>query len=114
LVKNEICLEEQSSSFDEIIKTIYGKIIQLSLIHNSSDLGKNVLQEIQSLTTQYLIQLIDLITYTIIAIAILSLLLITDIKIPLAAIFLLGCSYALIYIITKEENEKSRTGTFGS
>lgn len=86
----------------KLLKQYMAKPYSYFLIHNSSDLGKNVLQEIQSLTTQYLIQLIDLITYTIVAIAIITLLFITDIKITLAAIFLLGGSYALIYAITKK------------
>src|SRR6056297_1913058 len=42
------------------------------LIHNSADLGKNVLQEVQALTIEFLIQLIDMITYSIVAIAILT------------------------------------------
>jgi ATP-binding cassette subfamily C protein len=86
----------------KLLKQYMAKPYSYFLIHNSSDLGKNVLQEIQNLTTSYLIQLIDLITYTIVAIAIITLLFITDIKITLAAIILLGGSYSLIYIITKK------------
>jgi ATP-binding cassette subfamily C protein len=86
----------------KLLKKYMAKPYSYFLIHNSSDLGKNVLQEIQNLTTSYLIQLIDLITYTIVAIAIITLLFVTDIKITLAAIVLLGGSYSLIYIITKK------------
>lgn len=86
----------------KLLKQYMAKPYSYFLIHNSSDLGKNVLQEIQNLTISYLIQLIDLITYGIVAIAIITLLFITDIKITLAAIFLLGGSYTLIYIITKK------------
>jgi ATP-binding cassette subfamily C protein len=91
----------------KLLKKYMEKPYSYFLIHNSSDLGKNVLQEIQSLTTQFLIQLIDLITYTIVAIAIISLLFITDIRITIAAILLLGGSYTLIYIITKKRMRKA-------
>jgi ATP-binding cassette subfamily C protein len=42
----------------KLLKQYMAKPYSYFLIHNSSDLGKNVLQEIQNLTTSYLIQLI--------------------------------------------------------
>ncbi|MFW6282153.1 MAG: ABC transporter ATP-binding protein, partial [bacterium] len=90
-----------------LLKQYLAKPYSYFLIHNSSDLGKNVLQEIQQLTKGYLIQLINFITYSVVAIFILTFLLITDFKITLVAIFLLGGSYFLIYKLTKNKVKKA-------
>lgn len=90
-----------------LLKQYLAKPYSYFLIHNSSDLGKNVLQEIQQLTRGYLIQLINFITYSIVATVILAFLLITDFKITFVAIFLLGGSYSLIYLLTKKKVKKA-------
>ncbi|ADQ13537.1 ABC transporter ATP-binding protein [Halanaerobium hydrogeniformans] len=86
-----------------LLKQYMAKPYSYFLVNNSSDLGKNVLQEVQSLTTQYLIQLVDLITYSLVALALISFLFITDFRVTLAAIFILGGSYGLIYFFTKKK-----------
>lgn len=77
------------------------------LIHNSADLGKNVLQEVQALTIEFLIQLIDMITYSIVALAILTFLFFTNAKVTIIAILVLGGSYILIYMFTRKRMEKA-------
>lgn len=77
------------------------------LLHNSSDLSKNVLQEVYFLSQQYLIQLVNLVTYLCVAVAFLTLLFIIDIKVTLTAVFLLGGSYSIIYFFIKKKMKES-------
>jgi len=85
----------------KLLKRYMAKPYSYFLNHNSTDLGKNVLQEVQSLTKDYLIKLLDLVTNLLVVLAIISLLFITDVKITLAVILILGGSYAVLYYITK-------------
>lgn len=77
------------------------------LFHNSADLGKNVLQEVYFLTQEYLVQLVNLVTYSIIAGAVLILLFWTDIKITFVSIIFLGGGYSLIYFYIKKKMDLS-------
>ncbi|ADQ14082.1 ABC transporter ATP-binding protein [Halanaerobium hydrogeniformans] len=86
-----------------LLKKYMSKPYSYFLMHNTADLGKNVLHEVYALTINYLIQLIDLITYSIVALAIIILLFLTDLLITSAAIIILGSSYILIYLATKNK-----------
>lgn len=71
------------------------------LSQNSSDLGKNVLSEVNMLAKGYFIPLLDLITKTIMALLILLLLLWVDLIVTLFALLVLGGSYAAIYLFIR-------------
>ncbi len=86
----------------KLLKRYMAKPYSYFLNHNSADLGKNVLQEVQSLTKDYLIKLLDLVTNVLIVLAIISLLFITNVKITLAAILISGGSYAVLYYIIRK------------
>jgi ATP-binding cassette, subfamily B, bacterial PglK len=67
------------------------------LNHNSSDLSKNVLAEVNQLTNSFLIPLLNIISRAMVAIFILAMLFFVDVTVSLAAIFLIGGAYAAIY-----------------
>ena len=67
------------------------------LNQNSADLSKNVLSEVNQLTNSYLMPLLNIISRSLISIFILIMLFIIDIVISVAAIVLIGGSYAVIY-----------------
>ncbi|MFW5787760.1 MAG: ATP-binding cassette domain-containing protein, partial [Halanaerobiales bacterium] len=91
----------------KLLKQYMAKPYSYFLIHNSADLGKNVLQEVQTLTRGYLLQLMDFITYGLVTVAIMTFLFVINIKVTLAAIFILGGSYGLIYLITNRKMERA-------
>ncbi|MCC3145649.1 ABC transporter ATP-binding protein/permease [Halanaerobium sp. Z-7514] len=90
-----------------LLKQYLAKPYAYFLVNNSSDLGKNVLQEIQTLTTQYLIQLLNLIIYGLVAIAIIVMLFFSNFTITIAAILLLGGGYGAIYYFTRKKMKKA-------
>ena len=67
------------------------------LNQNSSDLSKNVLQEVNNLTSNYLIPLLTIITKGMVAIFILVMLFWVDVVVSLIAITVLGGAYAGIF-----------------
>jgi ATP-binding cassette, subfamily B, bacterial PglK len=67
------------------------------LNQNSSDLSKNVLAEVNQLTSSYLLPMLNLITRGLIVLFILIMLLWVDFLISLAALFVLGGTYAAVY-----------------
>lgn len=88
------------------------------LNRHSADLGKNVLSEIQAIIGNGLNPLIELLAKGTVAIAIVLLLLIVDIKLALIVGFILGGAYSIIFYILRSflkkigksrlENNKSR------
>ncbi|MCK8824322.1 ABC transporter ATP-binding protein [Fuchsiella alkaliacetigena] len=90
-----------------LLRKYLGKPYAYFLINNSSDLGKNVLQEVKELTKSFIIKLIELFTYGAVALAIIVFLLITDVTITLAAIFILGGSYGAVYYFIRRRMEKA-------
>lgn len=88
------------------------------LNRHSADLGKNVLSEIQAIIGNGLNPLIELLAKGTVAIAIVLLLLIVDIKLALIVGFILGGAYSIIFYILRNflkkigksrlENNKSR------
>ena len=71
------------------------------LNRNSSDLGKNVLSEIQAIIGNGLNPLIELLAKGIVAIAIIFLLIIVDYKLALFVGLILGGAYSLIFYILR-------------
>ncbi|MDY6827653.1 MAG: ABC transporter ATP-binding protein [Bacillota bacterium] len=67
------------------------------LNHNSSDLSKNVLAEVNQLTSNYLMPLLNIITRAMIVLFILAMLFFVDVTVSLAAIVLIGGAYVAIY-----------------
>lgn len=88
------------------------------LNRHSADLGKNVLSEIQAIIGNGLNPLIELLAKGTVAIAIVLLLLVVDIKLALIVGFILGGAYSIIFYILRSflknigklrlENNKSR------
>lgn len=68
------------------------------LNQNSADLSKNVLSEVKHLTSSFLLPLLMLITRGIMIVLILAMLLWVDVVVSLVAVFVLGGSYAAIYL----------------
>ena len=71
------------------------------LNRNSSELGKNILSEVSTVTSSGMNTLIELIKQYLVTFAILGLLIIYDPKLTLIAIFTLGGVYGLIYFFTR-------------
>jgi ABC-type multidrug transport system fused ATPase/permease subunit len=67
------------------------------LTQNTADLSKNILSEVNILTNNFILPLIDIMVKGFVAIGILSMLLFTDIYITILSAIILGGSYALIY-----------------
>lgn len=88
------------------------------LNRHSADLGKNVLSEIQAIIGNGLNPLIELLAKGAVAIAIIVLLLVVDIKLAIIVGFILGGAYSIIFYILRSflkrigklrlENNKSR------
>jgi ATP-binding cassette, subfamily B, bacterial PglK len=67
------------------------------LNQNSSELSKNVLAEVDHLTNDYIIPLLEVVTKALLVLAILLILFWVDIFVSLVAMLLIGGIYALIY-----------------
>ena len=67
------------------------------LDQNSADLSKNVLTEVNSLATSYLIPLLNIITRGMVALFMVAMLLWVDVLVTIAAILLLGGLYGVIF-----------------
>jgi len=67
------------------------------LNQNSADLSKNVLQEVNHLTSDFIIPVLTIITKSLTVIFILAMLFWVDILISFIALFVLGGSYAVIF-----------------
>jgi len=67
------------------------------LTQNTADLSKNILSEVNVLTSNFMLPLINILISSFIAIGILSMLLFTNIYITILSAIIFGGSYALIY-----------------
>lgn len=67
------------------------------LTQNTTDLSKNILNEVGVLTGSFILPLIDIMVKGFVAIGILSMLLFTNVYITILSAIILGGSYALIY-----------------
>ncbi len=67
------------------------------LTQNTADLSKNILSEVNILTNNFILQLINITVNSFVAIGILSMLLFTNIYLTILSVIILGGSYALIY-----------------
>jgi len=77
------------------------------LNQNSADLSKNVLTEVNTLTSSYLIPMLNIITRSMVTVFMLIMLFLVDVTITLFAIFILGGAYSLI-ILRINKNLKNR------
>jgi ABC-type multidrug transport system fused ATPase/permease subunit len=73
------------------------------LTHNTADLNKNILNEVNLLTVSFMLPLINIIVRGFIVICILSILLFTNIYITILSAIILGGSYTLIYLHFRNE-----------
>jgi ABC-type multidrug transport system fused ATPase/permease subunit len=64
---------------------------------NSSDLGKNILSEVNKTTSGIIIPILDLIAQSCVALLLVALLLFVDPFLSLVVAVVLGCSYSLVY-----------------
>lgn len=76
------------------------------LNENTADLGKNVLSEVQQLTSNFLLPLIKIITSGIVTIVIVVLLLVVDFKTTIIAAAVLVLLYAMIYFYYSDRLKK--------
>ena len=76
------------------------------LNHNSSDIGKNILSEVGTVVGKGIKPLIELIAKSIVAIAIISLLIITNPKLAFIVAFSLGSAYWVVFYFTKHYLDK--------
>lgn len=67
------------------------------LTQNTADLSKNILSEVNVLTNNFLLPLIDIMVKGFVSIGILSMLLFANVYITILSVIILGGSYALIY-----------------
>ena len=68
---------------------------------NSSDIGKNILSEVQQATYSGLIPLLNLFTQSVVALAILTLMFLVDAKIAIIMMAALGGSYICIFCFSR-------------
>lgn len=73
------------------------------LTRNTSDLGKNIIVEINRATSGVIMNSLQVLSRIIVTVFIFSLLLFVDYKIALQSILLLGLSYAIIFIVIKKK-----------
>jgi ATP-binding cassette, subfamily B, bacterial PglK len=73
------------------------------LNHHTTDLGKNILNEVNNLTQNILLAILDVIINGMIVVFILAMLLYVDVKITLCALIVFGGSYALIYYLLRKK-----------
>lgn len=73
------------------------------LTHNTADLSKNILDEVNLLTFYFMLPLINIVVKGFIVICILSVLLFTNVYITILSAIILGGSYALIYLRFRKE-----------
>lgn len=72
------------------------------LNQHSADIGKTILSEVNLIISKGLIQLLNLITYGVIAFALLVLLVLSDPEFALIAGFSLGITYLIVYRFTRK------------
>ncbi len=68
------------------------------LTQNTTDLSKNILSEVNVLTSSFILQLINITVSSFVAIGILSMLLFINVYVTILSAIILGGSYALIYL----------------
>jgi len=73
------------------------------LTQNTADLSKNILSEVNVLTNNFLLPLIDIMVKGFVSIGILSMLLFTNVYVTILSVIILGGSYALIYFYFQDK-----------
>ena len=71
------------------------------LNHNSTDIGKNILSEVSQITSGGLKPLLDLISKGVLSIALITLLILTDLKLAIIISSLIGGAYLLFFILIR-------------
>jgi ABC-type multidrug transport system fused ATPase/permease subunit len=85
----------------KIIETYLKQTYSWFLNRNSSQIGKNILSEVNIIINQTLLPIINLLVHGLISFGIITLLLIINFSLALKIILIFGCSYLLIFIIVK-------------
>jgi ATP-binding cassette subfamily C protein len=99
----------KNHSLSQRLLTIYlSQPYEYFLQKNSSELGKNVLSEINQLTSQLLISLFDILINGLMVLVIVGMLFTVDVSVTAGAIIFLGGSYGIINYFVK--NKLSDTG----
>jgi ATP-binding cassette subfamily C protein len=98
----------KNHSLSRRLLTVYlSQPYEFFLQKNSSELGKNVLSEINQLTSQLLISLFDIIINGLMVVVILGMLFMVDVTVTIGAIIFLGGSYGIINYFVKNKLRKT-------
>jgi len=94
--KTRFTLGKNHSLSRRLLNVYLSQPYEYFLQKNSSELGKNVLSEINQLTSQLLISLFDIIINGLMVVVILAMLFVVDVTVTIGAIIFLGGSYGII------------------
>lgn len=105
--KTKFVLGKNHTLSKRLLTVYLSKPYEYFLQRNSSDLGKNILAEINQLTSKYLMSIFEVLINTLIMIFIVVMLLLVDPVITLGALTFLGGTYLLLNVIIKRKLKKS-------
>ena len=107
--KTRFTLNKNHSLSQRLLTVYLSQPYDFFLQKNSSELSKNVLSEINQLTSQFLMALFDILINGLMVVVILGMLFIIDVTITIGAIIFLGGSYGIInYFIKNKLKEIGR------
>lgn len=107
--KTKFALGKNHSLSRRLLTVYLYQPYEFFLQKNSSELGTNILSEINQLTSQLLMSIFDIIINGLMAIVMLGMLFMVNIFVTTVTIIFLGCSYGLInYLIKNKLHKKGK------
>jgi len=99
--KTKFVLGKNHTLSRRLLNVYLSKPYEFFLQKNTNELGKNVLSEINQLTSQLLIALFDININGLMVVVVIAMLFMVDVAVTIGAIIFLGGSYALINYLVK-------------
>jgi len=101
--KTKYVLGKNHTLSKRLLSVYLSKPYQFFLQKNTNELGKNILSEINQLTSHLLIAIFDIIINGLMVIVMIGMLFLVDIVVTLAVILLLGGSYGIVNLVSKKK-----------
>jgi ATP-binding cassette, subfamily B, bacterial PglK len=105
--KTKFVLGKNHTLSRRLLNVYLSQPYEFFLQKNTSELGKNILSEINQLTNQLLIGIYDILIHSLMVIVILGMLFLIDATVTTGAIIFLGGSYGLLNLFIKKRLRKS-------
>lgn len=107
--KTKFVLGKNHTLSRRLLKVYLSKPYEFFLQKNTNELGKNILSEINQLTSQLLIAIFDILIHGLMVLMIMGILFLVDIVVTTSAIIFLGGSYGIMnYFIKKKLQHSGR------